>query len=155
MKIINHSPIAPSQVVPGLPPRLDDVIEKGLRKDKTKRYGQASELASALCDAFGLEPNAEKWAAATPSALEQALAQAKPPPAKAFGAVSNPPPAQAAQVSAKPAAPAPSASAPSRPSAVDSDSLMPQVPTKNGGVMIGMAVGALALVGVVVALLMR
>src|SRR5205085_2757459 len=64
MKIINQPVTPPSQLAAGLPPRLDDVVDRGLRKDKRSRYASASLLVAALCDAFGLDSNVAPWASA-------------------------------------------------------------------------------------------
>jgi serine/threonine protein kinase/tetratricopeptide (TPR) repeat protein len=46
--ILNRPPIAASQLRPALPPRLGEIINKSLEKDKTLRYQHASELRSDL-----------------------------------------------------------------------------------------------------------
>jgi len=92
MKIINQTPTPPSQLVQGLPPRIDDVVEKGLRKDKERRFKSASDLAKALCEAFGLEPDLERWGNTSEADIAEAVAASRPPDAKAFGMMSDPPP---------------------------------------------------------------
>jgi len=132
MKIINQPPTPPTQQVAGLPPRLDDVIDKGLRKDKLTRYGTASQLVLAMCDAYGVEANLERWAKTSMAEIASALSRAAPPAAAAFTEslrpVNNPGPATV------------SSYAP---------------PSRSPSVMIGVAVGAVALVAVVAALLLR
>ena len=84
MKIINQQPIPPSQLRPGLPPRIDDVIDRGLRKNKTARYASATAFAADVCDAYGLEPNWARWAETSVDELSAALAKTSAPPARAF-----------------------------------------------------------------------
>ncbi|MDB4975500.1 MAG: serine/threonine protein kinase [Myxococcaceae bacterium] len=135
MKIINQAPTPPSQLVSGLPPRLDDVVDRGLRKDKRSRYGGASLLAAGVCDAYGVESNVGRWAGATMVELHQSLASSTPPPAGAFVETVRPP-APALHVDR-------SEGSSSRP------------PVHSSGMLIGFAVGAVALVAVLAALLLR
>ncbi|MDB4991676.1 MAG: serine/threonine protein kinase [Myxococcaceae bacterium] len=134
MKIINEPVTPPSQQVPGLPPRLDDVVDRGLRKDKRSRYASASLLAAGLCDAYGLEANVTRWAAASMSEIAQSLSTSAPPPAGAF------------VESIRPGAELP---------LNRRDSLPARPPVHGSGVMIGVAVGAVAVVALVAALLLR
>ena len=46
--ILNRPPVAASQLRPATPPRLEEIINKSLEKDKTLRYQHASELRSDL-----------------------------------------------------------------------------------------------------------
>jgi serine/threonine protein kinase len=46
--ILEHSPVAPVLLNPGLPPKLEDVIIKALEKDKIMRYQTATELKTDL-----------------------------------------------------------------------------------------------------------
>lgn len=153
MKIINQTPTPPSQLQQGLPPRLDDVVEKGLRKDKEKRYKSASDLARALCEAYGLDGDIERWARADEATISSALSAARPPDAKAFGAVSEPPPSSgrggAAALRIQSPTPAGAGA-----SAMTSNSMTPGA-RSNSSMLIGAAVGGLLLVGVLVAFLMR
>jgi serine/threonine-protein kinase len=146
LKIINQSPVPPSQLKAGLPPRLDDVVEKGLRKDKLKRYSDASSLAKDLCESYGLEGNVERWASANVSDIGLALETARPPAAKAFGAVSDPPPAQrgGGGSAMRVQSPMMGAGADAIPS-----------PKQNNAALIGIALGAVAVLVVVAALLLR
>jgi serine/threonine-protein kinase len=136
MKIINQPPVPPTQQVVGLPPRIDDVVDKGLRKDKTKRYDTATKLVLGVCDAYGVEANIERWASASTADITAELATARPPAATAF------------VESMRPSSPA---GAGGSPSSVSSYS----PPTRSSGVVIGVAVGAVAVVAVVAALLLR
>ncbi len=45
VKVINDTPPPPSELVSGLPPQLDAVCERALRKRPADRYGRAEELA--------------------------------------------------------------------------------------------------------------
>jgi serine/threonine protein kinase len=140
MKIISQQPTPASQLAQGVPPRLDDVIDKGIRKDKQKRYGNATALAKDLCEAFGLEGNVEKWANAPASDIARALEAVSPPAAKAFG-VSDPPPAAAPSMRVQ--------------TAGGADDDLAVVPKANNTMLIGLAVGGVLLVGLILALVMR
>jgi len=153
MKIINQTPTPPSQLQQGLPPRLDDVVEKGLRKDKEKRFKSASDLAKALCEAYGLDADIERWSDADEVALASALAAARPPDAKAFGAVSEPPPSSGRGGAA--ALRAPTGTPTGAGAASMTGDPMASGERSNSSMLIGAAVGGLVLVGVLVAFLMR
>ena len=77
MKIVNGEPPLLSTVVPTVPPALDGVIDRGLRKDKTERYSSASELAQAFGAALGLTGGPVEWAKATVAEIEAALAASR------------------------------------------------------------------------------
>jgi serine/threonine-protein kinase len=145
IKIINESPTPPSQFASGLPPRVDDVIEKGLRKDKTKRHAEASALASALCEAYGLEPNAKRWAETSVAEIASSLTTSQPPAARAFHARSEPPAA----------APAALGAAVGR--SATNTGRFSVIPGMNSGapLKVGIAVAAVAVVLLVTVLLMR
>ena len=46
--ILNHPPIPPRSLAPELPPRLEEIIQKALEKDRELRYQHASEMRSDL-----------------------------------------------------------------------------------------------------------
>jgi len=46
--ILNRSPVAPVRLNPGLPARLEDIINKAMEKDRDLRYQHASEIRSDL-----------------------------------------------------------------------------------------------------------
>ncbi len=95
MKIVSGNPDPVTALKPGLPPSLDDVVEKGIRKEKERRWASAGALADALCTALGLDGDHKKWANAPTAVLEQAVVSATPAPPKPFGAPSlSPPPKQ-------------------------------------------------------------
>ncbi len=131
MKIINQPIIPASQQIAGLPPRLDDVFDRGMRKDKKSRYGTATQLMQGALDAYGLEPDVARWADSPESALAQALGGTRPPPAKAFVDSMRPPESM-------------------RPSKA---SIVP--PIRSTGKTIGIALGAVAVAILVTALLLR
>ena len=62
MKIIETDPSPLSDCNPDCPWRLDDVVRKGLRKDKSTRFASAIELAEAMLGALGLPADVERWA---------------------------------------------------------------------------------------------
>ena len=101
MKIVNEMPVPLSQVKPGLPHALDDFIEKGVAKDKRKRFGSTLELAAGAFSAFGLTAGADRasieaWGKKPVAEIESALATATPAAPKAYGAPMSAPPAAAA-----------------------------------------------------------
>ncbi len=136
MKIINQAPVPASQQRTGLPPRIDDVIDRGLKKKKSSRYANAPAFAADICDAYGIEPNVARWAESKVDELAGALAATTPPAARAF--VPSVAPAAAASTG--------------RESLVSS---LPPIVGRSPGVIIGVAVGALAFVAVLTALLLR
>jgi serine/threonine-protein kinase len=79
MKIVNGTPPMASQVRPGVPPGLDDVIQTGLRKDKTQRYESCAALAQAALMAYGIQGSVEEIANTPASALTERLSQVKAP----------------------------------------------------------------------------
>jgi len=105
MKIVNESPPIASATAPGVPPAVDDVIDKGCRKDKTQRYGTTVELADAASRALGLAGGVDHWAQASTEDIQMAISAAVPPPARPFGFVSQPPPVSAAGGQARSVAP--------------------------------------------------
>jgi eukaryotic-like serine/threonine-protein kinase len=46
--ILNRPPVSPLLLNPGLPPRIDEIINKALEKDRNLRYQHASEIRSDL-----------------------------------------------------------------------------------------------------------
>ena len=62
MKIMNDQPTSPRILQPSLPPRFEDVVDRGLAKDKQRRFATATELADALLQSFGLQGGAALWA---------------------------------------------------------------------------------------------
>jgi tetratricopeptide (TPR) repeat protein len=46
--ILNRAPVPPVRLNPGLPPKFEDVINRGLEKDRELRYQHASEMKSEL-----------------------------------------------------------------------------------------------------------
>lgn len=134
MSIINQQPTPPSQLRPGLPPRIDDVIDQGLRKNKADRYPSVSALAADVCDAYGLDPDVPRWAATHLEHIERALKASSPPAARAYSVTSLPAGAKASYT--------PSESAPT-------------LPVRSNNFMLGVVVGALAIVALIAVLLMR
>jgi serine/threonine protein kinase len=93
VKIMTESPRPPSTLNPSSPQAVDDVVEKGLRKDKNKRYASAVEFAQALLAGYGLTGTVEQWSNTPVTEIKAALDRATPPAPKPYGADSLPPPA--------------------------------------------------------------
>ncbi len=134
-------------MTPGVLPSLDDVVEKGLRKDKNRRYKSATDLAQAVLSACGLEGSVSKWAQTAESEIEAALHSATPKDPKPFGAQSEMPDATASQAPAASSAATRTGDA-SRPSDVPIDGMLRPAWRGNS---VGLALAAAAVVcGVVV-----
>lgn len=73
MKILEKHPPSLKELGVRVPPGVDDVLSKGLSKDKAQRYAKASGLSAALAQAFGLEANSQTWADSSLTAIQQAL----------------------------------------------------------------------------------
>jgi len=109
MKVVNESPPQASQVRPGVPQSLDDVVEKACRKEKERRYADPVKLADALVRKVGLEGTSAEWMHRPEAEVAQAIAASTPAQPKAFGQTSAPPPPMPAGAPPAPrAAPAPS-----------------------------------------------
>jgi len=61
--VVNFQPLAPSRVNPEVPPMLDFVVERALKKDPAVRYQDAYELAADLHSALAELVNREAAAA--------------------------------------------------------------------------------------------
>jgi serine/threonine-protein kinase len=92
VKIMNETPPPASTLNSAVPQALDDVVEKGLRKDKERRYGTTLQLAEAMVKALGLAGTAEDWSHTSQSDIASALSGATPPAPKPFGVDSMAPP---------------------------------------------------------------
>jgi serine/threonine protein kinase len=91
VKIMNETPPPASTLNPDSPQSVDDVIDKGLRKEKERRHESTVQLAEAFIAAYGLSGSAEQWATIPDSEIAAALQQAVPPAPRPFGALSVPP----------------------------------------------------------------
>ncbi len=58
MKIMSEDPVPPRQMNPSIPPRLEAVIMRALRKSPDERFQRASEMGQALMNAIRQDPNA-------------------------------------------------------------------------------------------------
>ena len=65
-QVLEGEPPAPSQFEPRLGPELDEVILKGLAKERIDRYRSARELADALHQAFSMRPRVHARAGRSP-----------------------------------------------------------------------------------------
>ncbi len=81
MKIVNHDPEPVSTQNPRYPAALDQVVLRGLEKDKTARFESTPALGAALVGAFGLEGDSARWGATSVEEIRRALAQTAPPAA--------------------------------------------------------------------------
>ncbi|MCS6858124.1 MAG: serine/threonine protein kinase, partial [Sandaracinaceae bacterium] len=94
MKILSQSPVPLSVQRPGLPASLDEVIDRALAKDKTKRHSSALAFVGDLLHALGLraseEPatreEIEEWCKRPLKEIEEALAKATPRQARPYSA---------------------------------------------------------------------
>lgn len=131
MKIVNDMPGPLSMARPGMPASLDDVIEKGLAKDKRKRHEGTVAFVADVLGALGLQVSADRaglepWASRPMPEIEAQLAAATPRAAQAFGS-----PAAVAPVPTTPAAPL---AGPGSVGAVAPSSMAPgPVPSTSGG----------------------
>ncbi len=80
-KILAEDPPAVSITNPAYPWSFEEVVRKGLRKDKLERFGSSHELAEAMLGAFGLAPDIERWAGTPVDMIETAIDNATEPPA--------------------------------------------------------------------------
>ena len=155
MKIVAEATPVASAVNPSVSAALDEVIDRGARKEKTERYSTSVELADAACLALGLSLSAQEVAESSASVLAARIGQTTPAALQPFGA--GPPVAQ-------PRATAPGLGAP--PSASPSMAVglpPPMEPTaglarsSNLGILVAVGLllfGMLAVGGVVVAYLL-
>jgi serine/threonine-protein kinase len=165
VRIMQEEPTPPSQVEKSAPKALDAVVERGLAKDKTHRFGGARELANAVIAALGLSGDAEQLAKASEddiakqleAAKTKAAAQPAKPVASAFAtAATEAMPAIAA--APKPAdAPAAVRSGDriTQPTGARPSSLPPLPRTGLGGKGLGLLAAGVVLACIVVAMLMR
>ena len=85
--IMNRAPLPPLRLNPDMPPKLEDIINRALEKDRELRYQHASEMRSEL---LRLRRDSETGRAAGESSgrvaiAEESGAQAAPPPSPASG----------------------------------------------------------------------
>ena len=80
MKIVGEEPPPVSASNPSYPWSFDDVVKKGLSKDKGKRFGSAIDLAEAMLRALDLDSTVEGWASTPASEIERALERAPKAP---------------------------------------------------------------------------
>jgi serine/threonine protein kinase len=68
--ILNRGPVAPGLLNPDLPPKLQDIIHKGLEKDRNLRYQHASEMRADL-QRVKREVDSRIWSDETQTKLAQ------------------------------------------------------------------------------------
>jgi len=81
MRIMNETPIPPTQIDSALPAGIDSVVLRALAKEKEERFAAPVELIDALFAAFGLDAGCEAWASRDQKELQTALEAATPPAA--------------------------------------------------------------------------
>src|SRR2546428_3473955 len=106
--ILNRAPVAPVRLNPTLPPKLEDIINRALEKDRELRYQHASDMKSEL---LRLKRDLESGQReSTPSSTAIPLSQAASgtmPAVPAMQAISGPAPAVATiSATSTPAVPA-------------------------------------------------
>ncbi len=110
--IMNRTPVAPVRLNPDLPPKLEDIINRALEKDRELRYQHASDMRSEL---LRLKRDTDSGRAVPASSGTVALARdAVPPP------VAQPPaPASSPMIAAAPSSGAVKVSSTSVPAVLD------------------------------------
>jgi serine/threonine-protein kinase len=79
-KIVGEEPAPVSASSPSYRWSFDDVVKKGLSKDKANRFGGALELAEAMLRALDLDPGVKRWASTPGAEIEHALETAPDAP---------------------------------------------------------------------------
>lgn len=80
-KIVSEDPPPVSISNPAYPWAFDEVVRKGLRKDKLERFGSSIELAESMLTALGLDPDVEGWAHRPVEEIERVIGDAPETPA--------------------------------------------------------------------------
>src|SRR6266404_1203484 len=99
--IMNRAPVAPVRLNPDLPPKLEDIINRALEKDRELRYQHASDMRSELLrlkrdtDTTGRAAAASSETVATaptaPNTSSQAVSQTRAPVPGSFPVVTSSP----------------------------------------------------------------
>jgi serine/threonine protein kinase/Flp pilus assembly protein TadD len=84
--ILNRAPVAPVRLNPDLPPKLEDIINRALEKDRDLRYQHASDMRAEL-QRLRRDTDTGRVAAASSSAVPIAQPGPPPPVAPSSGAV--------------------------------------------------------------------
>jgi len=132
--ILNRAPVAPVRLNPGLPPKLEDIISKALEKDRKLRYQNASDMRADL-ERLKRDSTSGRIIAAPPATPERV------PPSPVPAAVPLP---------ASPTVPVPAPTPATAPAASSTSITVPVAPQ---ALRRGLAIGAAAVLLILVALL--
>ena len=75
-KIVQYAPPSVHGQNADYPKQIDEVIDRGIQKDKLERFSSVSEFCSALLRALGLAGDAAQWANASVEKIQSALVDA-------------------------------------------------------------------------------
>ena len=77
--ILNRAPVSPLRLNPDLPPKLEDIVNKALEKDRDLRYQHASEMRADL-QRLKRDADSGKWSGEAQAQIAQPLTATPPSP---------------------------------------------------------------------------